>query len=70
MHVRFCQSPLGLPAGTSHDFLLGKAQMHSCPQDLITQACGLAVYLGTSHALQMVAASKSTQSVVTSLTSS
>lgn len=64
------QSLLGMPAGTPHTYLSGKVHLHSCPQDLITKACGLGIYVGTSHALQMAAASKSTQSVVVSLPSS
>ena len=64
------QALLGMPAGTPHNFLSGKVRLHSCPQDLITKACGLGIYLGTSHALQMSAASKNTQSVVVSLSSS
>lgn len=61
------QSLLEAPAGTPSSSLSGKVRLHSCPQDLITKACGLGIYFRTSHALQMAAASKSTPFVVISL---
>lgn len=68
--LKVLQPLLEVPAGTPHNVLLGKVHQHSFLQDLITKACSLGIYLGTSHALPIVAANKSTQSVMISVPSS
>lgn len=64
------QSLSGVPAGTPHHFISGEVRLHPCSQGLITKACGLGIYPGTSRALQMAAASESAPSVAISQPSS